>query len=118
MKIRDLKNIMKQINEPNEFRMVPFKLDHKLYWIWYVKNARLKPIYSPIFDFRKPESRWDVFYNGQYIHKKDFIYEHRGNDFYIKFIRANFPPNDGFGDPFTMVSSDEIWIKGDLEEVK
>ena len=101
--------IMKEINEPNEFQLKPFKLDHALYWIWYVENVRLKTIFSPLFDLRKPQSRWDIFYNGQYIHKKDFVYEHRGNDFYIKFIRENFP--------YATDPADIIWIKGDLERV-
>ena len=123
MNIKTLKNIMKEVNEPNEFIMEPYDLVHPLYWIWRVTNCRIKTLDRRLEEKRKTASRFDVFIWGGYIAPRDFTYEQIGNDFYIKFIRANFPstienPNDpNFGQPWEIEASDEVKIEGDLERV-
>jgi len=123
MNIKTLKNIMKEVNEPNEFIMEPYDLVHPLYWIWRVQNCRLKTLDSRLTDKRSESDRFDVFVWGGYIAPRDFRYEQIGNDFYIKFIRANFPatienPNDpNYGSQWSFESTDEVKIEGDLERV-
>ena len=123
MNIKTLKNIMKEVNQPNEFNMVPVDLTHPLYWIWKVENCRLKTLDSRLQEKRKSEHRFDVFVWGGYVAPRDYQYKQIDNDFYIKFIRANFPstienPNDpNFGQPWGFESDDEVKIEGDLERV-
>jgi hypothetical protein len=123
MNIKTLKNIMKEVNEPNEFDMTPHDLVHPLYWIWKVENCRIKTLDSRLSTKRKEENRFDVFVWGGYIAPRDYNYEQIGNDFYIKFIRANFPatienPNDpDYGQPWSFEVDDEVKIEGDLERV-
>ena len=47
--------------------------------------------------------------------KNDYIVENKGNAFYIKFIKVNFPEFDRFGNPYTLDENDEVKINGDLE---
>jgi len=121
--IKTIKNIMKEVNEPNEFVMEEYNGTHPLYWIWRVQNCRLKTLDSRVADKRKTEHRFDVFIWGGYIAPRDYKYEQVGNDFHIKFIRANFPSiientNDpNYGEAWQIESSDEIKIEGDLERV-
>ena len=123
MNIKTLKNIMKEVNQPNEFNMEPVDLTHPLYWIWKVENCRLKTLDSRLTTKRKTEHRFDVFVWGGYIAPRDYQFQQIGNDFHIKFIRANFPsiienPNDpNFGQPWSFESDDEVKIEGDLERV-
>ena len=124
MNIKTLKNIMKEVNEPNEFIMTPYDLVHPLYWIWKVENCRLKTLDSRLSKKRKEQNRFDVFVWGGYIAPRDFTYKQIGNDFHIKFIRANFPttienPNDpNYGQPWAFEVDDEVKIEGDLERVR
>lgn len=124
MNIKTLKNIMKEVNEPNEFVMVSHDLVHPLYWIWKVENCRLKTLDSRLSTKRKEKNRFDVFVWGGYIAPRDFKFEQVGNDFHIKFIRANFPatienPNDpDYGQPWSFEVDDEVKIEGDLERVR
>ena len=46
MNINLLKNIMKEINEPNEFQLVSDDLTNPLYWIFKKENIRIKTLYS------------------------------------------------------------------------
>jgi hypothetical protein len=123
MNIKTLKNIMKEVNEPNEFVMTPHDLVHPLYWIWKVENCRLKTLDGRLSTKRKEANRFDVFVWGGYIAPRDYSYKQIGNDFHIKFIRANFPttienPNDpNFGQPWAFETTDEVKIEGDLERV-
>lgn len=124
MNIKTLKNIMKEVNEPNEFIMEAYDLTHPLYWIWRtVLPCRLKTLDSRLVSKRKEEHRFDVFVWGGYIAPRDFKYEQIGNRFYIKFIRQNFPsiienPNDpNYGSQWAFEASDEVKIEGDLEIV-
>ena len=75
MNIRLLKNIMKEINEPNEFVLQPSDLQHPLYWIFKVENVRVKTLFPALEGLRKPDARFDVFLNGLYISTKDYIIE-------------------------------------------
>ena len=56
MNIKTLKNIMKEVNEPNEFIMTPYDLVHPLYWIWKVENCRLKTLDSRLSKKRKEQN--------------------------------------------------------------
>ena len=53
--------------------------------------------------------RFDIFINGQYILEKDYVCLQEGNDFIVKFIKANFP--------YTLRDSDDVKLEGDIELV-
>jgi hypothetical protein len=129
MNIKLLKNIMKEVNAPNEFVMSTTTelLSHPLYWIWKIENCRLKTLYSELTSLRKQAARFDVFINGLFIRSEDYIFEQRGNDFYIKFIRTQFPTqflnqdiDKGIepGDQYALFIDDEVKVKGDIERVE
>jgi hypothetical protein len=46
MNVKQLKNIMKEVNEPNEFELFSHDLEHPFYWIFKVDSVRLKTLYS------------------------------------------------------------------------
>jgi hypothetical protein len=118
MNIRQLKNIMKEINEPNEFELFPHDLNNPNYWIFKVENVRIKTLFSELQEYRKPSARFDVFINGLFISENDYVQEQIENDFYINFKKINFPPFDRFGNPYKLDDTDEIKINGDLENIK
>ena len=89
MKLTGLKNIMKEVNEPNEFELFSHDLQHPFYWIFKIEGVRLKTLYSELVDLRKPSARFDVFINGLFISENDYIVENKGNAFYIKFIKQS-----------------------------
>lgn len=113
--IQDLKQIMKEINEPNEFELFAFDLNHPYYWIFKVEKVRVKKIFEKLEPLRLFKSRFDVFINGLFIASNDYIFETKGDDLYIKFIRTQFPSLDQFGNPYILEETDEVKIKGDLE---
>jgi hypothetical protein len=106
MSITELKNIMKQVNEPNEYRLVPDDMGHPLYWIWKAEGVSLKPINPKITGLRNPNSRFDVFINGQYISNTDYIIKNHNDSLLIFFIKEKFG--------FNLDSTDVIKINGDL----
>ena len=116
MNITDLKNIMKEINEPNEYELFVDNLAHPYYWIFKVDGVRLKTLNSKLEQYRKPSARFDVFINGLFISENDYIFENKGNNFYIKFIKERFPEFDRFGNPYTIDENDEVKINGDVEK--
>jgi hypothetical protein len=118
MNITDIKNIMKQVNEPNEFELFADDLQHPYYWIFKVENVRVKILYEKLEKLRKPSARFDVFINGLFISENDYVFENKVNDFYIKFIKVNFPEFDRFGNPYQLDETDEVKINGDLELIK
>ena len=61
MKLTGLKNIMKEVNEPNEFELFASDLQHPYYWIFKVNNVRIKTISPQIEKLRRPTARFDVF---------------------------------------------------------
>lgn len=109
MAIKDLKKILDQVHEPDEYQLIPHDLSHPLYWIWKIENAKMKDLNSFLRPFRKEHARFDIFINGQYILEKDYIVEQGGKDLRIKFKRSNFP--------FNLVSSDDIKLEGDVDLV-
>jgi hypothetical protein len=116
MNVKQLKNIMKEVNEPNEFELFSHDLKHPFYWIFKVDGVRLKTLYSELVDLRKPSARFDVFINGLFISENDYIFEQKGNDFYLKFIRERFPIFDRFDNPYEIDDTDEVKINGDVEK--
>jgi hypothetical protein len=115
MNVKQLKNIMKEINEPNEFELFSHDLNNPNYWIFKAENVRIKTLFSELEEYRKPSARFDVFINGLFISNDDYIYENAGNTFFIKFIRKRFPEYDRFGNPYILEPLDEVKINGDLE---
>jgi len=107
--IKDLRNILKQVHEPDEYRMVPHDLNHPLYFIWKIENAKMKDLNSYLRPFRVEHARFDIFINGQYILERDYIAEQVGKDFHIKFKKSNFP--------FNLENSDDIKLEGDVDLV-
>jgi hypothetical protein len=118
MNITQLKNIMKEVNAPNEFELFAYDLEHPYYWIFKIDGVRVKTLFSKIEPLRKPSARFDVFINGLFIRDIDYVFEMIGNDFYIKFIRTQFPEEDRFGNPYTIDETDEVKINGDVEKFK
>ena len=118
MNLRDLKNIMKEVNEPNEYELFAHDLEHPFYWIFKVENVRVKTLYKELQPLRKDGARFDVFINGLFIRELDYIVENKANDFYIKFIKVNFPELNGQGNPYTIDETDEVKISGDVEKFK
>ena len=117
MNIRQLKNIMKEVNAPNEFVAEPFDLQHPNFWIFKIENVRIKTLFSKLEEFRKPIARFDVFVNGLFIREEDYYFENINNDFYIKFRREKFPEFDRFGNPYVIDEIDEVKINGDVENI-
>lgn len=115
MNVRILKNIMNQINEPNEFELF-FHADEPFYWVYVVDGVRVKDLYKTLVNLRKPTARFDVFVNGLFISENDYIFDQLGNDFYIKFIKNRFPELDRFGNPYVLDEEDEVKIEGDVEK--
>ena len=118
MKLIDIKNILKEINEPNEFQLEPVDLNHPLYWIFAVPNVRIKTLFAQLKEYRQEAARFDVFINGLLIQPADYAYLSDDEGFVIKFIRSRFPTLDRFNNPYELEISDEVKIKGDLELIK
>ena len=116
MNIRQLKNIMKEVNEPNEFELFVHDLEHPYYWIFKVDGVRVKILFPQLEEFRRPSARFDVFINGLFISDIDYIFEQIENDFYIKFIKERFPELDRFGNPYIIDDTDEVKVNGDVEK--
>lgn len=114
MNLNDLKTLMKEINEPNEYTLVPFFNDSK-FWIYKGENIRIKTLSFNLET--KRTSRFDVFINGLFINENDYFIEHRDNDIYIKFIKQKFPPFDRFGNVFEIDSTDDVKVYGDLQTI-
>ena len=75
MKVTGLKNIMKEVNEPNEFELESFDLLHPYYWIFRVKGVRVKTLFPKLEEYRRPSARFDVFINGLFIRDIDYVFE-------------------------------------------
>ena len=107
MALKDLENILRQVHEPDEYKLVAHDMNHSVYWIWKLENAKLKDLDVNLRVFRPEHARFDIFINGQYILEKDYIHGHVNNDLQIKFKRVNFG--------FEIESDDEIKVEGDIE---
>ena len=118
MNVRQLKNIMKEVNEPNKFELFQVESLDDRYWTYKVENVRVKTLFSKLEEFRKPTARFDVFINGLFISENDYIFEQKNNDFFIRFIKERFPSTDRFGNAYVLDETDEIKIIGDVEKFK
>jgi len=120
MNIFTLKNIMKEVNAPNEYVMEPVILDksvNRLYWIFRVQNLRVKTLDNRLVGKRADDARFDIFINGLFIRTTDYRKRQVDNDLYIDFIREQFPELDRFGNPYEIEESDVVKINGDLERI-
>jgi hypothetical protein len=119
MNLKDIKNIMNQVNEPNEFELVFHNINHPFYWIYKIDNVRVKSLYYELEKLRHPTARFDVFIEGLFISDVDYLADTEANTFYIKFIKANFPAFEDDGiTPYVLDETDEVKIKGDIEKFK
>jgi len=109
MAIKDLVNILAQVHEPDEYKLVAHDLEHPTYYIWKLDNVKMKDLKLFLRPFRKEHARFDIFINGQYVLEKDYITEHSGNIFFVKFFKENFPYN--------VIASDDIKLEGDLDTI-
>lgn len=118
MKVTELKNIMKEVNEPNEFILTNYDSVHPLYWIFRVSNVRVKTLSPKVSELRKHSARFDIFINGLFIADVDYVVELIDGDFYVKFKKSNFPSVDRFGNIYEIEDTDEVKVKGDVEFIK
>lgn len=118
MNLKDIKNIMYQVNEPNEFELSFHAANHPFYWIYKIDNVRVKTLYTPLEKLRHPSARFDVFIDGRFYRDEDYLVETEANTFYIKFIKAKFPALDRFDNPFELDETNEVKIHGDIEYIK
>lgn len=109
MAIKELKKILEQVHEFDEYELVSHDMNHSLYWIWKIDNVKMKDLNTKLRPYRKEHARFDIFINGQYILERDYITEQNGNSLFIKFIKANFD--------FNLESDDEIKLEGDVDLV-
>lgn len=109
--IKDLQKILEQVHEPDEYTLIPHDMNHSLYWIWKIENAKMKDLDLNLRSFRKEHARFDIFINGQYILEKDYIAEQKDKDFHIKFIKANF------AGAYNLEIDDLIKLEGDIDFV-
>lgn len=109
MAIKDLRKILEQVHEFDEYQLTPVNLTHPNYFIWKVSGVKMKDLNLNLRKNRKEHSRFDIFINGQFILERDYITEQKNNDLLVKFIRANFP--------YELESDDDIKIEGDIELV-
>ena len=50
-------------------------MNHSVYWIWKLENAKLKDLDLNLRKFRPEHARFDIFINGQYILENDYDIE-------------------------------------------
>lgn len=117
MKITELKSLMKEINEPNEFILEKAEFENPLYWLYIGRGIRLKTLKFDLSSVRSRTARFDIFINGLFISSNDYRVEEYENDIYIKFMRNMFPPFDRFGNIYELELIDEIKIRGDIEKL-
>ena len=106
MSVKDIKKILQQVNEPNEFRMEAVDLSDQTFFIYKVQNCKIKDMDVRFDDLRPDHTRFDIFINGQFILDADYIFEQKGKDFLIKFKKENFS--------YTLDGNDNVFIEGDL----
>lgn len=105
--IKDLREILQQIHEPDEFRMTERDSKHPLYHIFSLDGAQFKDLKTELREYRPEHARFDIFINGQWILEQDYILEQDDKDILVKFIKENFS--------YTLDSDDKITIKGDIQ---
>lgn len=105
--IKQLKLLLNQIHEPDEFRLENYDGGHPQYHIWILKNAKFKDLHKNLRRERPEHARFDIFINGQWILEQDYILEQQNNDILVKFKKSNFE--------YILESTDIITIVGDLQ---
>lgn len=108
MSVRVIKQYLDKITSPVDFKLEPIDLGHKTYSVWGRNKIRVTTIPPEFREFRKIESQFDIFVNGQYVSPKNYHFGTEGNTFMIKFLKDNFE--------YELDETDEIIIKGDLEK--
>jgi hypothetical protein len=103
----DINRLLKQMHEPDEFRLAPYDLSHQLYWMFILRNAVIKDLAPNLRKNVKEHARFDVFVNGQFIGPRDYIIEQFGGDILVKFKRSNFD--------YILDDSDTIKLEGDFQ---
>ncbi len=104
--IKELRDLLRQIQEPDTTTLVEYDSKHPTFHIWRLENVRLKDLDLKLREFRPEHARFDIFINGQFILDVDYIFEQKGKDFFIKFKRENFEYN--------LSGTDKISAEGDL----
>ena len=107
MAIKDLRKILEQVHEFDEYQLTPVDLTHPNYFIWKVPGVKMKDLNLNLRKNRKEHSRFDIFINGQYILESDYVFDVDNKDILVKFKKANFS--------YTLSSDDSIFIKGDIQ---
>ena len=107
MALKDLQDILKQVHEPDEYKLVVENMNHTIYWVWKLENAKLKDLDLNLKKYRPEHARFDIFINGQYILEDDYEFNSIGRDIHISFKKSNFGYN--------VVAGDDIKIEGDIE---
>jgi hypothetical protein len=103
----DINRLLRQMHEPDEFRLAPYDLSHQLYWMFILRNAVIKDLAPNLRKNVKEHARFDVFVNGQFIGPRDYIIEQFGGDILVKFKRSNFD--------YILEDSDTIKLEGDFQ---
>ena len=80
MALKDLVKILEQVHEPDEYKLVPHNMIHTQYWIWKLKDGKLKDLDLEIRQNRPEHARFDVFVNGQYVLEADYDFEVDGSN--------------------------------------
>ena len=107
MALKDLQDILKQVHEPDEYKLVVENMNHTIYWVWKLENAKLKDLDLNLRKYRPEHARFDIFINVQYILEDDYEFNSIGRDIHISFKKSNFGYN--------VVAGDDIKIEGDIE---
>ena len=103
---KQLKDVLKQINEPNTFQLEAYDLSNVTYWVFVAKGVRIKDLVSSYKSIRT--SRFDVFINNVYIPETNYVYKQDKN-LYIKFLKANIP--------YDVFYYDTVVVTGDVEQI-
>ena len=105
--IKELKLLLNQIHEPDEFQLENYDGGHPEFHIWILKNAQFKDLHKNLRRERPEHARFDIFVNGQWILEQDYILEQQNHDILVKFRKANFG--------YILESDDRITIVGDIQ---
>ncbi len=103
----DINRLLKQMHEPDEYRLAPYDLSHPLYWIWILRNAVINDLPTELRKNVKQHARFDVFINGQFIGPRDYTIEQFGRDIIVKFKKENFD--------YSLGRLDVIKLEGDFQ---
>ena len=87
--IKDLRQILQQIHEPDEFLMEEYDGTHPLYHMFILRGAQFKDLKTQLRQFRPEHARFDIFINGQWILEQDYLLEQKDGDILVKFKKAN-----------------------------